>query len=210
MALRDSPALSLLTANHCQGGSGCCGQVASGHVKTRLPPLPMGRVQQVFGCLNLPSHIPRAPGVTWALPDPRSHPGRGWLMPGLQPPLELERQSRPPSGHAHNLGQPFSSAGLSQVLKPLCCMFGTVVPALLCSGKSGITSGLQSHPPLACPPTDVPHECQVSWMQYSAASQGAVSPSPPSGGFSSQKRAPTSRSFSSSLTGKECACKCMR
>lgn len=59
-------------------------------------------------------------------------------------------------------------------------------------------------------PTDVPHECQVSWMQYSAASQGGVPPSPPSRGFSSQKHALTSRPLSSLLTGKECACECMQ
>lgn len=39
------------------------GQVAPAHVKTKLPPLPRGRVQQVFSCLSLPSHIPTAPGA---------------------------------------------------------------------------------------------------------------------------------------------------
>lgn len=29
------------------------------------------------------------------------------------------------------------------------------------------------------PPIDVPHECQVSWMQYSAASQGGMDTFPP-------------------------------
>lgn len=69
------------------------------------------------------------------------------------------------------------------------------VPALLCSGKSDLTSGLQSHPTLTVP-VDVPHGCQVSWMQYSAASRrGAPFSSPPSLGFSNQKRAPTPRPF---------------
>lgn len=53
---------------------------------------------------------------------------------------------------AHTLGQPPSPAGLSGSQAIVCCMFGTGVPALLCPGKSDVTSGLQSRPALAVPP----------------------------------------------------------
>ncbi|XP_011369822.1 syntaxin-1A isoform X2 [Pteropus medius] len=53
------------------------------------------------------------------------------------------------------------------------------------------------------------HECQVSWMQYSAASQGGSTSLPTILGLLKSNVSPF-QDPSSLLIGKECACKCMR
>lgn len=135
-------------------------------------------------------------------------------MPGLQPPSELGRQSGPRSGlctgKAHGPGQPLSLAGPSRVLKPLCVACLGQWSLLSCAREVSIPSGARNLVLPLLPPTDVPCGCQVSGMQYSAASQGGAPPSSPlSRDFSSLRCAPTQNPCRP-LTGKEHACERMQ
>lgn len=106
-----------------------------------------------------------------------------WLQPGPPPQQASVRSSSHCVVHVWDSG-------------PCSCAPGSQMSLLACDLVLPLLS-----------PNDVPRGCQVSRMQYSAASQGGVPVLPTILGLLKLETCPHP---TSSLTGKECACECMQ